>query len=52
MDGDIKLMNILLKTAQTVAINAHSSLLPDYKGASVYNHYWANVEHIQCTRFS
>lgn len=26
------------------SLNCHSSFLPDYKGASVSNHYWANCE--------
>jgi len=26
------------------ALNCHSSFLPDYKGSSVYQHYWANCE--------
>jgi len=39
-----KVNEYFIKNAETAAINAHSSFLPDYKGASVYYHYWANVE--------
>lgn len=36
--------DLLIRTARLAAINCHSSLLPDYKGASVYRYYWAHAE--------
>lgn len=36
--------NEIIKCANCAALNCHSSFLPDYKGASVYFHYWANCE--------
>lgn len=34
----------VIKVAKKAALNCHSSYLPDYKGASVYRHYWAHAE--------
>ncbi|MEE4197208.1 MAG: formyltransferase family protein [Bacteroidales bacterium] len=34
----------ILKKARLASINCHGSYLPDYKGGSVYKHYWANCE--------
>lgn len=34
----------VIRKAKKGALNCHSSLLPDYKGASVYYHHWANYE--------
>lgn len=36
--------DVLIKKANIAALNCHSSYLPDYKGASVYRHYWAHTE--------
>ena len=41
--GKVLKKNIILN-ANLAAINCHSSILPDYKGSSVYHHYWANCE--------
>ncbi len=34
----------VLDVPAVAALNCHSSFLPDYKGGSVYRHYWANCE--------
>lgn len=39
-----KIPNETISLARVSAINLHSSILPDYKGANIYNHIWANVE--------
>lgn len=36
--------NEVITRAKCAALNCHSSMLPDYKGGSAYNHYWANCE--------
>ncbi|BBM65855.1 hypothetical protein VA249_25010 [Vibrio alfacsensis] len=36
--------NDVISRARCAALNCHSSMLPDYKGGSAYNHYWANCE--------
>jgi|OM-RGC.v1.013481166 hypothetical protein len=38
------LKNDIISKANCAALNCHSSMLPDYKGGSVYHHYWANCE--------
>ncbi len=39
-----KISDDAIRNAKIAAINCHSSYLPDYKGGSVYNYYWANCE--------
>lgn len=39
-----KIVSEAIDAPRIAAINCHSSLLPDYKGASVFQHYWANCE--------
>jgi|APSaa5957512622_1039677.scaffolds.fasta_scaffold10732_3 folate-dependent phosphoribosylglycinamide formyltransferase PurN len=39
-----KLSAQVLAVPKIAALNCHSSFLPDYKGSSVYKHYWANCE--------
>jgi methionyl-tRNA formyltransferase len=39
-----KISSSILDLAKYGAINCHSSYLPDYKGASVFKHYWSNLE--------
>lgn len=38
------LPNDIIKLPNKVSLNCHSSYLPDYKGASVFKHYWSNWE--------
>ncbi len=38
------LSNEVLQIPSKASINCHSSCLPDYKGASVFKHYWSNCE--------
>ena len=38
------LPNEIITMPQKVSLNCHSSYLPDYKGASVFKHYWSNWE--------
>ena len=39
-----KIATGVLGIPSVAALNCHSSLLPDYRGLGVYNHYWANCE--------
>lgn len=39
-----KISSKVLELPRKVAINSHSSYLPDYKGLSAYLHTWANFE--------
>lgn len=39
-----KISERTINKAKVAALNCHSSYLPDYKGGSVYNYYWANHE--------
>lgn len=39
-----KIPKELISLPKIAALNCHSSFLPDYKGGSVYRHYWANCE--------
>ena len=39
-----KISDYAIGNVKMAAINCHSSYLPDYKGGSVYNYYWANCE--------
>lgn len=39
-----KISDDAIGNVKAAAINCHSSYLPDYKGGSVYNYYWANCE--------
>lgn len=39
-----KIATEALSIPKIAALNCHSSYLPDYKGGSVYNYYWANCE--------
>ena len=34
----------ILDLSKIASVNCHSSYLPDYKGASVFKHYWSNLE--------
>lgn len=34
----------IINKSKVASLNCHSSYLPDYKGGSAYNHYWANCE--------
>ncbi|MDZ7821472.1 MAG: formyltransferase family protein [Candidatus Marinimicrobia bacterium] len=34
----------IIKIPQKACLNCHGSLLPDYKGASPFKHYWSNWE--------
>ncbi len=34
----------IITLPKKVSLNCHSSYLPDYKGASVFKHYWSNWE--------
>jgi len=38
------LPNEIITMPQKASLNCHSSYLPDYKGASVFKHYWSNWE--------
>lgn len=39
-----KIPDSIISRSKIASLNCHSSLLPDYKGGSVYNYYWANCE--------
>ena len=39
-----KIPNFIIDKSTLASLNCHSSLLPDYKGGSVYRYYWANCE--------
>jgi methionyl-tRNA formyltransferase len=39
-----KICTAALDLPTIAALNCHSSFLPDYKGADIYVHYWANCE--------
>lgn len=39
-----KIASSVITASGIASLNCHSSYLPDYKGLSVYKHYWANIE--------
>lgn len=40
----LRISSKVLKLPKKIAINSHSSFLPDYKGLGAYKHAWANAE--------